>query len=217
MTSYKNKSIEAIEEKLEGVEEGSIRHRILSSAKNFKTSWIDLGQALYSVWKDKVYKSWGYATFDNYASKEIGIRKETALKLLRSYYFLEREEPDYLNKDNVESKEAGVIPNYESINVLRLAKNKKELDKSDYLGLRRQVLDMGKDEREVKKDLTALMKQREEISPEEARHKKKLFVLRRLLGSMKSMKREIEVSKLLPSSVLKDLDSLVNKIESQIG
>ena len=77
----KTKSLERLEEKMTGIEEGSIRYRVLQSAKNFKTSWIDLGQALYSVWKDKSYKGWGYMTFDAYSQKEIGIKKATAIAI----------------------------------------------------------------------------------------------------------------------------------------
>ena len=95
----KTKSIKNIEEKMENLPTETIRHRVLQSAKNFKASWIELGQSLYTVYKDKLYKNWGYLTFDAYTSKEIGIRKQTALKLLRSYYFLEKKEPDYLIKD----------------------------------------------------------------------------------------------------------------------
>ncbi|NQS99852.1 MAG: hypothetical protein HQ595_02110, partial [Candidatus Omnitrophica bacterium] len=49
----KTKSIRELERKLEGVPVSSLRHQVLDNAKSFKTSWIDLGQALYTVWKDK--------------------------------------------------------------------------------------------------------------------------------------------------------------------
>ena len=82
------KSLQNIEEKMKGLDENSLRYHILESAKSFKTSWVELGRSLYSVWKDKLYKEWGYSTMDAYTGKEIGIRKQTAMKLLKSYYFL---------------------------------------------------------------------------------------------------------------------------------
>ncbi|MDP2928664.1 MAG: hypothetical protein Q8O01_01190, partial [Candidatus Omnitrophota bacterium] len=112
MDRYKTKTLSAIEEKMADVDEGSLRYKILSSAKSFKTSWIDLGQALYSVWKDKLYKDWGFLTFDAYTSKEIGVRKNTALKLLKTYYFLEKEEPQLANKGYIETKDAAEVPSY---------------------------------------------------------------------------------------------------------
>jgi hypothetical protein len=56
----KTKSLERIEEKMRDMDEHSLRYQILQHVKSFKTSWISLGQALYSAWKDKMYKEEGY-------------------------------------------------------------------------------------------------------------------------------------------------------------
>ena len=211
------KSLKTIEEKMHGLDEQSLRYRILESAKEFKTSWIKLGQALYAAWKDRLYKEWGFATFDAYVRSEIGIRKQTALKLLRSYYFLEKEEPGYLQEEYVETADAAVVPSYESIDVLRLAKNKKDLDSADYLRLKRDIFEKGRDAREVRKDLTALIRQREELEPEEAYEKRKMATVRRFLGVLKSLKEEIETGKLLPSPIIKEASSLISKLEKELA
>lgn len=216
MTKLTTKSLEGIQRKMEGIDEGSIRYRILQSAKNFKTSWIDLGQSLYSAWKDKLYKEWGYVTFEAYTAKEIGIKKPTAMKLLKSYYFLEKEEPSYLQKERSGSVSASSVPSYESVNVLRLAKNKKALDGSDYASLKKDVFDSGKDAGEVRRNLTGIMREREELSPDEAREKKRAATLKRFLGTLKFLKQEMEASKMLPASVVKEISSLIAKIESAI-
>jgi hypothetical protein len=213
---YKTKSLSAIEEKMADVDEGSLRYKILSSAKSFKTSWIDLGQSLYSVWKDKLFKDWGFLTFDAYTSKEIGIRKNTALKLLKTYYFLEKEEPHLLDKGYVETKDASEVPSYEAVDVLRLAKKKQALDEDDYKRFRRDVLEKGKDAREVKKDLTALIRQREELEPDEARKRKREATIKRLLTTLKSLRREMEVTKMLPSDILKQTIALISRMEAEI-
>ncbi|MCX5679856.1 MAG: hypothetical protein NTZ95_04285 [Candidatus Omnitrophica bacterium] len=150
MTRLSTRTIENIDRKLESTEEGSARHKVLSSAKSFKTSWFDLGQSLYSVWRDRLYKEWGYATFDAYTSKEIGIKKPTAMKLLKSYYFLEKEEPNYVERAAVSPENPASVPTYDAINLLRLAKNKKTLDGGDYAHLRREVLEMGREASLVK-------------------------------------------------------------------
>ena len=193
-----------------------MRRHALQCAKNFKTSWVDLGRVLYAVWKDKLYKNWGFITFDAYTSKEINIRKLTALKLLRSYYFLEKEEPQYLKEEYTQSADAASVPSYEAVNLLRLAKNKKTLDNTDYNQLKRNIFVKGKDVGEVKKDLTALIKQREELEPDEAWAKKKEMNLKRLLGTLKSLKRELEDSKILSPTILKEISSLISKIETEV-
>ncbi len=211
----KTKSIERIEARMGGMDHDSIRYRVLQSAKNFKTSWVELGQALYSVWKDKSYKEWGYMTFDAYTQKEVGIKKPTAMKLLKSYYFLEKEEPAYLQKDKSEDLSPASTPSYESINLLRLAKNKNTLDGSDYQRFKKDVLELGKDHSQVKRDLTTLIREREELNPAEARKKKYDAVIRRMVGTLKALKRDAEVMKILPAAIIKEVSSLIGRIEAE--
>jgi hypothetical protein len=216
MPALKTRSLQEIEQRMQGVDQSSLRYKVLDSVKNFKTSWIELGQALYSVWKDKLYKEWGYVNFDTYSSKELGIRKQTAMKLLKSYYFLEKEEPGYLQKDYVQSTDAVLIPQMESVNMLRLAKNKKILDEHDYHSLKKQIFEKGKEATEVRKELTSLIRQREELSPEEAREKRKLASVKRLLSVLKSLRQELEEAKLTSANILKEISALIKNIEAEI-
>jgi len=217
MEERKPKSLKNIEDKMASLEEGSLRYHVLESAKNFKSSWIELGRSLYSVYKDKLYKEWGYGTFDAYTLKEIGIKKPTAMKLLRSYYFLEKEEPAYLKKDYTESVDAAKLPSYEAVDLLRKAKDKKSLDEEDYSKLKQDIFEDGKDTQQVRKDLTALIRQREEVEPEEAHKRKRMATIRRFLGSLKGLKQEAEISKLLPVSIIKETQELIKKIEAELG
>jgi len=212
----KTKSLERIEQRMEGIEKDSFRYQVLEGVKKFKTSWIDLGQALYAVHKDKLYKQWGFLTFEAYISKEVNIQKQTAIKLLKSYYFLEKEEPTYLDKGFIESGAAASLPNYETVNVLRLAKNRKELDGKDYESLKKDVLQKGREAKDVRRELTALIRQREDITPEEARKKKVQTALKRYLAILKSLKRDLEISKLVSAGILKDADALIKKLEAEI-
>src|SRR3989338_7283089 len=116
----------------------NLRELASNCAKRFKSGWTELGQILYSIWKDKHFKTWGFSTFEVYVAKELNIRKLTALKLLRSYSFLEREEPGYLKENYLETTDAASVPNYEAVDVLRLAKDKK-LESADYNALKKNV------------------------------------------------------------------------------
>ncbi len=209
------KLLESLEQKMKDLDENSVRYHILQNAKDFKSSWIELGRALYTVSKDKLYKEWGYGSFDIYTVREIGIRKETAVKLLKSYYFLEKEEPEYLKKEYIESNPANAIPSYESVDVLRQAKNKK-LDEEDYATIKKNVFEEGRDAREVKKDLTAMIRQRAELEPEEAREQRKFATVKRFLSVLKSLKQEIEAAKLLPAPLIKEAEMLIKKLEAEI-
>ncbi len=142
MSDIKTRSIKGIEQKMENMDTGSLRYHCLQSAKSFKTSWVDLGRALYSVYKDKLFREWGYGTFDIYTAKEIGIKRQTAVKLLKSYYFLEKEEPVYLEKGLSESENVAKVPSYEAVDLLRRAKAKKGLDKEDYTALKKEIFEL---------------------------------------------------------------------------
>ena len=215
MSQIKTKSIEKIERRMDEIDPKSLRHQVLRNVKDFKTSWIGLGQALYTVWKDKLYKEWGYTQFDTYTAKEIGIRKQTAMKLLKSYYFLEREEPGYLRKER-EDITAAKVPSYETVDALRLASKRKDIDKTDYVRMKNNVLESGKDARDVRATLTQLIKEREELEPEEARAKRRTALIKRFLSLLKSVRQEIKMTKMLPVDIIKDADNLINRLESEI-
>lgn len=212
----KTAGIRKLEEKIKDMPQDSLRGFVLEKAKDFKTSWVSLGQALYSIWKDKMYRDWGYQQFDTYAAKEIGIKKETAMKLLRSYYFLEKDEPAYLNKEYVQDNKPAALPNYEAVNALRLAKVKK-VDESDYQRLKKDVFENGKDAKEVKKDLTSLIREREVIDPQVARQKAKQAIVGRLLSALRSIKKDAELLKVFPVDIIKDTEKLIAKIEDEIS
>ncbi len=216
MGDGKTRSIKNIERKMEEIPPESLRYQVLENAKKFKTSWIELGQILYAAWKDKLYKGWGYSEFDTYTSKEIGIQKQTALKLLRSYAFLEKAEPRYLKKEYTEEANAAEVPTYEAVDVLRRASANKEIDKEDYARIKKYVLEKGKDAREAQKDLREMIKKNGELQPEEVHQKKSMACVKRFLSLLKSIKQEIRASKTLSMKISDETDKLINMIESEM-
>ncbi len=217
MEYRKTKTIRNLEERMQEFGEDTFRRHALEAAKNFKTSWVELGRALYSVWKDKKFKEWGFAKFDTYTSKEIGIRKQTAMKLLKSYFFLEKEEPRYLQDSFLAQADAANVPTYEAVDVLRMAKSKKSLDENDYDNLKKGIFQEGKDAGQLKRDLTSLIRSRDELEPQEAYKKRREVTLRRFLSTLKALKKEIELSKLLPLPIIKEADRLIDKLESELS
>jgi hypothetical protein len=217
MQEPKSKSLSNIEEKMKNLDVNSLRYHILESAKNFKCSWIQLGRSLYSVWKDKMFKEWGYLNFDNYVRSELGIRKQTAMKLLKSYYFLEKEEPQYLKADYTDAAKTAQIPSYESVNILRQAKDRKSLDDNDYHNLKVQIFEKGEDASEVKKNLGVIIRQRQEFDSEEVQEKRRRSALKRLLGQLRLLKTEVQTLKLLSPLRIKELDALIKNIDLEIG
>ena len=194
------------QKKLSSISAGLLRDEVLKFAKDFKTSWVSLGQSLYSVYKDKMYHGWGFEKFEEYTQKELGIRKETAMKLLKTYFFIEQDEPEYLSREFKEERDPVNVPPYESMNFLRLAKQNKEINKQDYLHLKKDIFEKGKDVSVMRKDFVALMKQRKEVDPDEERERRSQEAIRRLLNAAKAFKMDMEILKLVSAEVLEETD-----------
>ena len=216
MSIPKTKSISAIESKMEVMDENSLRYHTLQSARRFKTSWIELGQYLKTVWREKHYKHWGYISFESYCSKEIGVKNSTALKLLRSYYFLEREEPVFLKTKLIDSDKVVELPSFNSVDILRFAKDKKGLHEEDYKTLRYSVLDKGEDPKEVRSKLRNILESYAELDPDEEKRKKQTATINRFLSTLRSLRREIEYSGMLPGKIVREVDQLISKIEAEM-
>jgi len=202
----KPKSIQNIETRMEGLNPDSLRYQVLDSAKNFKSSWIELGQYLSSIWRDKLFKDWGYLTFEAYCAKEVGIRQTTAVKLVKSYFFLEKEEPDFLKRESLDERKPPQIPALESVNALRLAKASEKLSDKDYDALRTDVLESPKEETEVKKKIRYILKNA--AAKETGGEDPKTLVLKKLFLYLQNSRKNM-TSLSLPNKVVKKVDELL--------
>jgi hypothetical protein len=127
---------EKIQSRLEELPAGSIRRRVLECARQFKSSWVDLGRMLCEVRNESLWREWGYASFDAYCTKELFIRKQTAEKLTTSFRFIERHEPAL-----VRSGEPRPAPSFEVIDVLSRAEAAGRLPDDGWRHFRDHVLD----------------------------------------------------------------------------
>jgi len=192
-----------------------LRAHIAQHAKNFKLSWVQLGQGLYSVWRDKIYQSWEFDKFEDYVVKELGLKKPLALKLVKTYFFVEQDEPVYLKKEFAESRQTAVIPGYESLDVLRLARTRKELTREDYTKLRKDIFEKGKEASLVRKDLTSIIKERKKIDPDEAREDRHDQSVRRLMAALRSFKKDMETLKLSDPDIIGEAEGLLERLEGR--
>lgn len=207
-------ALQRIEEKMEGMEPGSVRWQTLESCRRFKTSWIEFGQALFAVHRDKAWREWGYLDFDAYCAKELGLKKPTALKLLKSYSFLETEEPKFL-QTAAETGENRKYPDLESVNLLRLVKSRKSLAEGDYEKVKRDVFDDAKDASDVRKEVRFLIADSGK-PPAEARADRRTAYLKRLMRTIEDATREGRAARFLPGPLLDELDHFKDKVEREL-
>lgn len=215
----RSKSLRNIERKMETVEPGSLRYNVLEAVKSFKSSWIGLGQIIYTVYKDKMFKEWGYLTFEAYCKAELGLQKQTASKLLHSYYFLEKHEPQFLKTVQAdEAVDPKAIPTVDAINVLRLAANNKTLTEEDYQEFKKNVFEEGKEGKEVKKQMGLRLRSlREEEDPQKAREERRIRALKRLYSTAKTLQKELMYGNFITDKTAKELDRFLTCLQSEIG
>lgn len=119
------------------------RVELLRRTRRFKSSWLQLGEALAEVKRGKTWEKWGYETFEAYAKAELKLRMDTVEKLTGSYMFLHKRAPEVLKRDPLENH----LPSYQAIDFLRRAeeRNEQEPTVSDetMVEVRNKILDEG--------------------------------------------------------------------------
>jgi hypothetical protein len=129
---------EALERAIEEHADDPERVDMLHRARAFKSSWLELGQALAQVRKDRSYQRWGYDSFEDYVARELHIKRETAEKLTASFGFLRQHAPEVLERDGVQAP----IPTYQAVDFLSRA-YETECPKEIRAEIRHAVLDEG--------------------------------------------------------------------------
>lgn len=157
----KSNSERHIESIMEHLEPGSDRYDVLDKAKRFKSSWVELGEKLLAVSKKGHFREWGYGSFEEYCVQEIRIKRGTAEKLTMAYRFMEKEEPQLLDR----REELKPLPDYRSIDLLRKAKEEKGFSEEEYGDLRKSVVEEDRSHPTILKKYKEVAALREEVNP----------------------------------------------------
>lgn len=136
---------------------GSDRHATLSAAKEFKASWVLLGERLTKVRESGQYASWGYKTFEAYVKGELRLKPDTALKLTRSFAFVRDHEPTALNAPLTRE-----LPAMDVVDLLAQAREKVKINDDQLNAIRREAFNS--DEGPLTKN--EVMKRFREVDPE---------------------------------------------------
>src|SRR5450631_2486998 len=115
------------------------RAGVIACARRFKSSWIELAEALVEVRRESSWKGWGYPSFDDYTRLELRLKRETVEKLTGSYAFLQRRAPRVLERDGLSDP----IPRYQAVDFLRRAEEQDGAPDDALDGIRQRVLDEG--------------------------------------------------------------------------
>lgn len=196
-------SATVLAEKLKDVPAGTFRHTVLSAARRFKSSWVELGKLLKQVHDDHSYTEWGYETFEGYCSKELHIRKATADKLLRTFGFLKKHEPKAVANDNI----VELAPAFEVVEVLADAEARGQLSADEYRSIRESIWTPEKPVAELKRELVERFPKPAPQAPDDAIVVRKLALLARRLAA------DLKVCRKVPAGVAERAAALAADVE----
>jgi hypothetical protein len=115
------------------------RAGVLECARRFKSSWIELAEALTRVRAAGRFRDWGYPSVEEYAKRELFLKQDTVDKLTGSYVFLKKRAPEVLARDGVSAR----IPSYQAVDFLARAEERSDLPRDVVEQMRNQVLEQG--------------------------------------------------------------------------
>lgn len=105
----------------------AVRSGLIASARRFKSSWIELAEALSACRENRQFELWGFVNFEEYCRKELHLRQATVDKLVGSYAFLHRAAPEVLRRDGIHER----VPTYQSVDFLRRAEEEQDGEPRD--------------------------------------------------------------------------------------
>ena len=201
----KSKSELIIEQLMRELDPTTPRYQVLAVAKQFKSSWAELGEQLLNVKNQADFQNWGYESFEDYCAKEIRIRKETARKLTMAYRYLEQEEPAMLSAE----RRLQPLPDYRAVDLLRQAREEQQFSDEEYDQLRNSVIEEERSLPTVQKQFrdVANIRNPPEIDP--------LKQIRSVLTTARRLDGQLEELTGLAPELIKGLHELMNDLHQQ--
>jgi hypothetical protein len=197
------KGSQHIEQLMQKLPPESERYQVLATAKQFKSSWVELGEWLAKVSNKKQFSEWGFSSFEDYCTKEIRIRRQTAEKLLLAFRFLERKEPGLL-----ERKEGRPLPDYRSVDLLRQADEQDHFSMAEYGELRQAVIEEERNHQVVAKQFRDISHSHQPDIRTIHQHRNALMAAKRLFTSLQ------EISD-VPEELSKSVEQLIGFLEEK--
>jgi hypothetical protein len=195
----------AAAENIDSIPAGSFRADVIDSAKRFKASWLDLARHLVRVRGEGLWQEWGYATFEAYCARELRIKKATAQKLVMSYGFLEKHEPEALEDEDRARK----TPSFEVIEVLSRAEERGQLDDQTYREVREKLWEQPQPvaPAEIKRELARRFPEPEPEEPPVD------LTVKRLAAQARKLARDLSGCGKIPRAVAERAAALAEDVE----
>jgi hypothetical protein len=179
-----------------------VRESVLSNLQELKSAWVQLGTSIIAVQIPRLYRTFGYETFEEYCEKELKLHRATVYEIINSTLLMMRYKPDVYKKLMAGQKEADkTLPSYHSLALLKI--NQRQLEKR---GKFDELLDML---------LTKELSTREFQSKmaELLGKKKRKMSLKEVRKQYEALYRHLKEVKDIPQNVLERASSLVEELK----
>ena len=198
-----------LEARIHQFKDDTERVDILRRARSFKASWVELGEALTHVMREDSWKRWGYESFDEYCSKELHLRRETAHKLIGSYGFLKTKAPSVLRRDGLSAP----IPSLASVEFWKRAEERAEeteAPEETVAELRRAVVEEAQPASQLKRRYKEVFFPLEDEQKETRGRQAVLSAARRLIQVMGE-------TRVVPKRLAEDIEEQVGRLIEELA
>jgi hypothetical protein len=207
-------TLKKIDAKLDNLDPESLRYQVLISLRKFRSSWVELGRLLTDVAYGGDYKEWGYDDFEVYCARELGLKKPTVNKLMLSYRYMQKKEPDRLGQyekwdgDGVPPD----MPDYQTVGLLQKVDDRDDIDNESKNRFHSLAFDEGAEETSLRKEIrNAIAVAEERDMGEEQVKAKELGDIRR---TSRVLRKKLAESRYVPMGLRERFEALLGELEA---
>ncbi len=209
-------SMKKIDDKLDRLEPGSLRHQVLTSLRQFRASWVELGRLLNEVVYGGDYKEWGYDDFEVYCARELGLKKPTVQKLMVSYNYMKKYEGKRLKdfeEDEGQNLQAN-IPDFQTVELLDKIRRRDNLPEEEMGELHRKAFDGEVEEPELRKELRQVLRPQvdEETMREGSDNRRR--ELSAILRLARELRRKVIATNAIPGGLKERIERCLVELEA---
>lgn len=211
-----NASVKKIDDRLEHLQPGSLRHQVMLALRQFRASWIELGRLLNEVVYGGDYKEWGYDDFEVYCARELGLKKPTVQKLMVSYNYMRKYESNRL-EDFETGETAQVpqeIPDYQTVELLDRVRRRDEVPDDQMEELHRRAFAGEGEEPEFRRELRECLRpslSEDDMQQQGVNRKREMAAL---LRAARELRRRLSETKSVPGGLRERLEQCLIELES---
>lgn len=212
-------SVQKIDDRLDKLQPGTLRHQVMTALRQFRASWIELGRLLNEVVYGGDYKEWGYDDFEVYCARELGLKKPTVQKLMVSYNYMKKYESKRLHdyEDNKEAVAAPEIPDFQTVELLDRVRRLDEMPEEKVSELHRRAFEGEGEEPEFRRELRQCLRPQLNESQMGERSNSRKAELAGILRAARDLRRRLLTATAVPGGLKERLEQCLIELEGLDG